>query len=83
MNSKERTLATLRGQESDRVPVYVTVVSEMAEELCRVTGIPTNNCDAYLTNRISHAEILTALGNDVVGIGSTAPACCPTETRPG
>jgi uroporphyrinogen decarboxylase len=81
LNSKERTLATLRGQEPDRVPVYVTVVSEMAEELSQVTGIPPNNCDAYLTNRISHAEILTALGNDLVGIGSTAPPCCPTKSR--
>jgi uroporphyrinogen decarboxylase len=61
--------------------MYVTVVSEMAEKLSRVTGVPTNTCDAYLTNRISHAEILTSLGNDVVGIGSTAPSCCPTQTR--
>jgi len=82
MNSKERTLTALRGQEPDRVPVYVTVVAEMAEGLSQVTGIPTNSCDAYLTNRISHAEILTALGNDVVGIGATAPADRPTRTRP-
>ena len=81
MNSKERVLATLRGQEPDQVPVYVTVVSEMADELSKVTGIRPDNCDAYLTNRISHAEILTTLGNDVVGIGSTAPPCCPTQTR--
>ena len=81
MNGKERTLTTLRGQEPDRVPMYVTVVAEMAEELSRVTDIPVNNCDAYLTNRISHAEILTALGNDIVGIGSTAPLGCPTKTR--
>ena len=81
MNSKERVLATLRGQEPDQVPMYVTVVSEMADELSKVTGIRPDNCDAYLTNRISHAEILTTLGNDVVGIGSTAPSCCPTQTR--
>jgi uroporphyrinogen decarboxylase len=61
--------------------MYVTVVSELAEELSQVTGIQPDNCDAYLTNRISHAEILTALGNDIVGIGSTAPPCCPTQTR--
>jgi uroporphyrinogen decarboxylase len=62
--------------------MYVTVVSEVAEALSRVTGIEPHNCDAYLTNRISHAEILTSLGNDVVGIGSTAPSGCPTRTRP-
>jgi uroporphyrinogen decarboxylase len=81
VNSKERSLAALKGQEPDRVPMYVTVVSEIAEGLSRKTGIPTYNCDAYLTNRISHAQILTTLGNDIVGIGSTAPDCCPTLTR--
>ncbi len=79
MNSKERALAALGGQEPDRVPMYVTVVSEVADGLSQVTGLPVHNCDAYLTNRISHAQILTSLGNDIVGIGSTAPACCPTS----
>jgi uroporphyrinogen decarboxylase len=81
MNSKERVLAALGGQEPDRVPMYVTVVSEVADGLSQVTGLPAHNCDAYLTNRISHAQILTSLGNDIVGIGSTAPDCCPTITR--
>jgi uroporphyrinogen decarboxylase len=81
MNSKERTLAALRRQPPDRVPMYVTVVREMAERLSHVMGIPAHPCDAYLTNRISHAELLTALGNDVVGIGATAPTGRPTRTR--
>jgi len=81
MNSKERTLAALRRQPPDRVPMYVTVVQEVAERLSQVMGIPANPCDAYLTDRISHAELLTALGNDVVGIGSTAPTGRPTRTR--
>jgi len=82
MNGKERTLVALRRQEPDRVPMYVTVVAEMADKLAQITGIPADPLDAYLTNRISHAELLTALGNDVVGIGSTAPPSCPTRTRP-
>jgi uroporphyrinogen decarboxylase len=81
MNGKERALAALRLREPDRVPLYVTVVAELAEALSQVTGIPPASYDAYLTNRISHAELLTVLGNDVVGIGSTAPASCPTRTR--
>ncbi len=81
MNSKERTLTALRRQPPDRVPMYVTVVQEVAERLSQVMGIPANLYDAYLTDRISHAELLTALGNDVVGIGSTAPTGCPTRTR--
>ncbi|MFZ5918227.1 MAG: uroporphyrinogen decarboxylase family protein [Chloroflexota bacterium] len=82
MNSKERTLTALSRQKPDRVPVWVTVVAELAEQLGRATGIPADPLDAYLTNRISHAALLTALGNDVVGIGSTAPPSRPTRERP-
>jgi len=46
-----------------------------------VTGIPADPLEASLTNRISHAALLTALGNDVVGIGSTAPPSHPTRSR--
>jgi len=82
MNSKERTLAALRRQEPDRVPVWVTVVADLAERLAAKVGIPAEPADAYLTNRISHPALLTALGNDVVGIGATAPPGHPTRLRP-
>jgi uroporphyrinogen decarboxylase len=82
MNSKERTLLAWKRQEPDRVPVWVTVVAEMADRLAEVTGTPADPLDAYLTNRISHAALLTALGNDIVGIGSTAPSSRPTRQRP-
>jgi uroporphyrinogen decarboxylase len=81
MNSKERAVAALRGDVPDRVPVWVTVVADMAAKLAEVAGIAADPLDAYLTNRISHAALLTALGNDVVGIGSTAPPSSPTRTR--
>jgi uroporphyrinogen decarboxylase len=81
MNSKGRALAALRGQAPDRVPVWVTVVADLADRLAQVTGIPADPLDAYLTNRISHAALLTSLGNDVVGIGSTAPTDHPTRSR--
>jgi uroporphyrinogen decarboxylase len=54
----------------------------MAEKLAQVAGISPDPLDAYLTNRISHAALLTALGNDIVGIGSTAPPSFPTRSRP-
>ncbi len=82
MNSKERVLAALSGRVPDRVPVWVTVVADMAARLAEITGIPADPLDAYLTNRISYAALLTSLGNDVVGIGSTAPSSRPTRTRP-
>jgi len=82
MNSKERTLLALQRREPDRVPIWVTVVAEMADRLAQVAGIPADPLDAYLTNRISHADLLVALGNDVVGIGSTAPPSRPTRERP-
>jgi len=81
VNSKERTLTALARREPDRVPVYVTVVPDVAAKLAQVTGIPHHTYDAYLSNRISHAELLTALGNDVVGIGATAPASSPTRVH--
>ena len=81
MNSKERAVAALTGGQPDRVPLYITVVSELAEALAQETGIPAQPCDAYLTNRISHAALLTTLGNDLVGIGATAPYNQPTITR--
>ncbi|HNS50040.1 MAG TPA: uroporphyrinogen decarboxylase family protein [Anaerolineae bacterium] len=83
MNSKERTILALRRREPDRVPVWVTVVADLAERLAEVTGVAADPLDAYLTNRISHAALLTALGNDVVGIGSTAPHARPARERPG
>ena len=64
------------------MPIYVTVVAELADALSQSTGIAPNPCDAYLTNRISHAALLTALGNDIVGIGATAPSNHATRTRP-
>ena len=82
MNSKKRVLTALRREIPDRVPVWVTVVGDLAERLAEVAGIPADPLDAYLTNRISHAALLTALGNDVVGIGATAPPEHPTRTRP-
>jgi uroporphyrinogen decarboxylase len=82
MNSKERVLTALRREVPDRVPLWVTVVGDLADRLAEVTGIPADPLDAYLTNRISNAALLTALGNDVVGIGATAPHAHPTRTRP-
>jgi uroporphyrinogen decarboxylase len=82
MNSRQRALAALRRKAPDRVPVWVTVVADLAERMAQVTGLPADPHDAYLTNRISHAEMLTALGNDVVGIGATAPPSHPTLARP-
>jgi len=82
MNSKERVLTALRRGIPDRVPVWVTVVGDLADRLAEVAGIPADPLDAYLTNRISNAALLTALGNDVVGIGATAPRAHPTRTRP-
>jgi uroporphyrinogen decarboxylase len=66
----------------DRVPVWVTVVGDLAERMAEVSGVAADPLDAYLTNRISNAALLTALGNDVVGIGATAPPTHPTTTRP-
>lgn len=48
MNGKERSLAAFRGQEPDRVLMYVTVVSEVVDGLSQVADIPTYHCDDFL-----------------------------------
>jgi hypothetical protein len=60
MDSKERTLTALRGEEPDRVPMYVTVVSEMAERLSQATGIPAHPCDAYSWTRLPTTVLVSA-----------------------
>ena len=70
MNSKQRALAALQGKVPDRVPVWVTVVADLADRMAEVTCLPTDPQDAYLTNRISHAEMLTGLGTEMTGVRS-------------
>jgi uroporphyrinogen decarboxylase len=78
---KERVLKALNHEEPDRVPVFITIVPQVAEQLSRFLGIAEySHADSPLAeNRVSFTELLVAMGNDVVGIGPCAPTRSPTR----
>ena len=82
MNQRERFLKTINGEIPDRPPTFVTLTPQMAKKLCDATGMPYEEpVDSLLSTRISHTKLLTALGNDCVGIAAAAPKDRPTLTR--
>lgn len=78
MTQKERVLAALNRQSHDRPPVFATLTPQVARSLSDHVGLPYEPPeDSLLSTRISHVRLLTALGNDCVGI-----AACPPDNRP-
>ena len=79
MNSRERVLKTIRKEVPDRPPLFVTVTPQVAEKLANHLGMPCEEpLDSLLSTRISHMDLLTAMGNDCVGIAACAPHNRPT-----
>jgi len=79
MNSKERVLKTIRKEVPDRPPLFVTLTPQVAEKLANHLGMPYEEpLDSLLSSRISHMDLLTAMGNDCVGIAACAPDNRPT-----
>ena len=82
MTSKERVLKVITGQEADRPPVFTTVTPQTAKKLSDHLGLPYEEpLDSLLSTRISHMDMLTAMGNDCVGISACAPGNQPTRKR--
>jgi uroporphyrinogen decarboxylase len=78
MDSRERVLKTLKHEQPDRPPIFVTVTPQVAQALSEHLGIPYEPpIDSLLSTRISHMELLTQMGNDCIGI-----AACPPDSRP-
>ena len=78
MNSRERFLAAINGEKADRVPVVANLTEQLAEKLSEKLGLEVGMIDSFLATRISHRDILLALGNDAVLIASTRSAEKPT-----
>lgn len=83
MNSKERLVRALNFQETDRPPVFCSIVPQLAEKLSKHFGIP---CEAGIDspmsgNRISWADLMVRLGSDCVCVASCAPDNAPTVTH--
>jgi uroporphyrinogen decarboxylase len=82
MDQRERFLKVINRQLPDRPPTFVTLTPQMAGKLSDATGLPYEEpIDSLLSTRISHTKLLTALGNDCVGIAAAAPKDRPTRTR--
>jgi len=82
MNPKERVLRTITGQEVDRPPVFATLTPQTAKKLSDHLNLPYEEpLDSLLSTRISHMNLLTAMGNDCVGISACAPDDHPTRKR--
>jgi uroporphyrinogen decarboxylase len=78
MTQKERVLAAVNRKTHDRPPIFVTLTPQIARVLSDYLGMPYETpVDSLLSTRISHSGLLTALGNDCVGI-----AACPPSDRP-
>jgi uroporphyrinogen decarboxylase len=83
MTPKERVLAAINRKPHDRPPLFVTLTPQVAEALSDYLGMPYEAPeDSLLSTRISHTNLLTAMGNDCVGIAACTPAERPTQISP-
>jgi uroporphyrinogen decarboxylase len=74
MTPKERVLKAIRHEETDRVPVYVTVTPQIGDALNERFGLPkVYSTDPLINSRITYTEVLNILGNDCVGVGAGNP----------
>lgn len=80
MTHRERFLSTLEGRKPDRKPVLGHLTIQAAEALAPVLHKEVGFVDSFLATRISHRDILLALGNDAVTVGATRGT--PTVTLP-
>jgi uroporphyrinogen decarboxylase len=81
MNQKERVIAAINRKPHDRPPLFVTLTPQVAMALSNHLQLPYEEpADSLLSTRISHPRLLTALGNDFVGIAACPPASRPTVT---
>lgn len=75
---RTRVLTAVDHRPPDRPPVFMTLTPQVAERLADAVGVPREPpLDSLLSTRISHARLLTHLGNDAVGIA----ACAPPDAR--
>ncbi len=80
MTSRERFFKAVRHEKPDRPPIYVTLTPQAAKKLSDHLGISYEEpYDSIFSARISHPRLLTALGNDCVGIAACAPDNFPTR----
>jgi len=83
MDSRTRFLTALAHEEPDRVPVFATLTAQVGEKLAEELGLPAETPLSRLSQRISHAQVLTHLGNDAVGVRPLWPRAVQDRWRGG
>ena len=79
MNSRERFINTLNGLPTDRPPLYVSLVPQLAKRLSDYLGVPYEQpISSLLGSRISFNDMLTGMGVDAIGVA----ACFPDNGQP-
>jgi hypothetical protein len=79
---RTRVLSTLDHRPPDRTPVFMTLTSQVAERLADAAGVPREPpIGSLLSTRISHARLLTHLGNDAGGIAACTPPGALTQVE--
>lgn len=79
MNSRERFVNTLNGLPTDRPPLYVSLVPQLAKRLSDYLGVPYEKpISSLLGSRISFNDMLTVMGVDAIGVA----ACFPDNVQP-
>lgn len=73
MNSKERFLTALEHSEPDRVPIFANLTPQVGDRLGNELGLPGEPVLSRLSQRVSHNQILTHLGNDAIAVRPTWP----------
>lgn len=82
MTSKERLIKAINHQETDRPPVYCSIVPQLAKKLSNYWGVPYEEAlDSPMSgNRISWRDLMLRLGSDCICIASCAPDDGKTKT---
>jgi len=79
MTHKERFVNTIHGKPTDRPPLYVSLVPQLAKRLSDHLGVPYEQpISSLLGSRISFNDMLTGLGVDAIGVA----ACFPEDNQP-
>jgi len=79
MTHRNRFLNTLNGFATDRPPLYVSMVPQMAKRLSEYLQVPYEQpVSSLLGSRISFNNMLTGMGVDAIGVA----ACFPCDAQP-
>lgn len=81
MTSKQRLIAAINHRETDRPPVYCSIVPQLAGPLSEYLGMPCEPAfdSPMSSNRISWMDLMLRLGSDCVCVASCAPDNAPTR----